>query len=169
MSMKKKSTLVYPNIPSAIQPVLHGDGLPVPEPADNFVMYCDEEDGVSSNGEEHQPSVSRVADNFPSTDFSNHKITEGELIDLIMDFILPKRRQNFWHQGYNSGIYYTTPLLHIKLGLKKNFVKALDVKGPAFTYLHGKFPKLTFEKVKQVCLLVIKSDNILKNSNLKQC
>ena len=30
----------------------------------------------------------------------------------------------------------------------KNFVKALDVKGPAFTYLCGKFPRLTFEKVK---------------------
>jgi len=30
----------------------------------------------------------------------------------------------------------------------KKFVKALDVKGPAFTYLCGKFPRLTFEKVK---------------------
>ena len=30
----------------------------------------------------------------------------------------------------------------------KNFVKALDMKGPAFTYLCAKFPKLTFEKVK---------------------
>jgi len=40
------------------------------------------------------------------------------------------------------------PPLHIKLGLMKNFVKALDVKCPAFTYLCGKFPRLTFEKVK---------------------
>jgi len=30
----------------------------------------------------------------------------------------------------------------------KNFVKALDVKGPAFTYLSGKFPRLIFENVK---------------------
>jgi len=36
----------------------------------------------------------------------------------------------------------------VKLGLMKNFVKALDVKGPAFKYLCGKFPRLTFEKVK---------------------
>jgi len=36
MSMKKKSTLVYPNIPSAIRPVPHGGGLPVPETPDNF-------------------------------------------------------------------------------------------------------------------------------------
>ena len=38
--------------------------------------------------------------------------------------------------------------LYNKLGLMKNFVKALGVKGPAFTYLCGKFPRLTFEKVK---------------------
>ena len=35
----------------------------------------------------------------------------------------------------------------------KNFVKALDVKGPAFMYLCGKFPMLTFEKVKGVFLV----------------
>jgi len=40
------------------------------------------------------------------------------------------------------------PPLHIKLGLMKNFVKALDVKGTAFTYLCGKFPRLTYEKIK---------------------
>ena len=80
-----------------------------------------------------------------------------------------KEEQNFWHQGYNSRIYYTTLPLRIKLGLKKNFVNALDVKGPAFTYLCGKFPSFTFEKVKQKCLWVIKSDNFLKSSKLKQC
>jgi hypothetical protein len=52
MSMKKKSTLVYLNIPSAIQPVPHGDGLPVPESPDNFAIYSDDEDSVSSNSEE---------------------------------------------------------------------------------------------------------------------
>jgi len=126
MSMKKKSTLVYPNIPSAIRPVPHGDGLLVPEPTDNFAMYSEDEDSFSSNSEKQQSSASRIADNLPSTDFSNHKITEGELNDLIRDFKLPKIRQNFWHQGYNSGIYYINPALYIKLGLKKNFVKDLD-------------------------------------------
>jgi len=82
-SMKKKSTLVYPNIPSAIRPVPHGDRLPVPESPDNFTVYSDDEDSVSSNSEEQQPSASRVADNLPSTDFSNHEITEGQLNGLI--------------------------------------------------------------------------------------
>jgi hypothetical protein len=35
----------------------------------------------------------------------------------------------------------------------KNFVNALDVKCPAFTYLYGKFPRLTFEKVKEGVLI----------------
>jgi len=144
-SMKRKSTLVYPNIPSAIRPVPHGNGLPIPEPPDNFAVYSDDEDSFSSNSKEQQPSASSVADNLLS---SNHKIIEGELNDLIRGLKLPKRRQNFWHQGYNNRIYYTTAPLRIKLGLKKNFVKALDVNGLAFTYLCGKFPRLTFEKVK---------------------
>ena len=33
---------MYPNIPSAIRPVPHADGLPVPEPPDNFAMYSDD-------------------------------------------------------------------------------------------------------------------------------
>ena len=54
------------------------DGLPVPEPLGNFAIYSDDEDSVSSNSEEQQPSASRDADYLPSTDSSNHKITEGD-------------------------------------------------------------------------------------------
>ena len=68
----------------------HVDGLPVPEPPDNFAMYSEDEDSVSSNSEQQQPSASRDADYLPSTDSSNHKITEGELIDLIRNLELPK-------------------------------------------------------------------------------
>jgi len=83
---------VYPNIPSAIRPVPHGDGLPVPEPPDNFAMYPDDEGSVSLNNIEQQPSASTDADYSPSTDSSNHKITEGELNDLIRDLKLPKNK-----------------------------------------------------------------------------
>jgi hypothetical protein len=34
------------------------------------------------------------------------------------------------------------------LKLKKNLIKVLDMKGPAFTYLCGKIPRLIFENVK---------------------
>ena len=92
MSMKTKSTPVYPNIPSAIQSVPHGDGLPVPEPPDNFAMCSDDDGSVSSNSKEHQPSSSRDADYLPSTDSSIRKITEGEPNDLIRDLQLPKNK-----------------------------------------------------------------------------
>jgi len=90
--MKKKSTLAYPNTPSAIRPVSHGAGLPVPEPPGNFAMYCDNEDSVSSNSEEQQPSSSRDAEYLPSTDSSNHKIREGEFNNLIRNLELPKNK-----------------------------------------------------------------------------
>ena len=82
---------MYPNIPLAIRPVPQGDGLPVPEPRDNFAMFSDDEDSVSSNSGEQPPSASRDANCLPSTDSSSHTITEGELSDLIRDLELPKK------------------------------------------------------------------------------
>ena len=40
------------------------------------------------------------------------------------------------------------PPLHIKLGLMKQFVKALDKNGACFTYIVDKFPQLSSEKIK---------------------
>ena len=70
----------------------HGDGHFFPEPPDNFAMYSEDEDSVSSNSEKRQPSASRDADCLPSSDSFNHKITEGELSDLIRDLELPKNK-----------------------------------------------------------------------------
>ena len=41
------------------------------------------------------------------------------------------------------------PPLHIKLGLMKQFVKALNKEGACFKYIQEKFPKLSVEKVKE--------------------
>jgi hypothetical protein len=49
------------------------------------------------------------------------------------------------------------PLLHIKLGLMKNFVKAMDRTGPAFKYPAEKFPRLSEAKIKEGFLLVLRS------------
>lgn len=40
------------------------------------------------------------------------------------------------------------PPLHIKLGLMKQFVKALDTNGECFKYIILKFPSLSYEKIK---------------------
>jgi hypothetical protein len=71
-------------------------------------LHSDDEESVSSNSEEQQPSASRDVNYLLNTNSSNHKITEGQLNDLIRDLSFQKIRQNFWHQGYNTGIYYTT-------------------------------------------------------------
>lgn len=41
------------------------------------------------------------------------------------------------------------PPLHIKLGLMKNFVKAMDKEGRGFQYLQEQFPSLTYAKIKE--------------------
>jgi len=146
--MKKKSTLVVLNIPSAIWPVPHGDGLPVPEAPDNFAftlttktVFLQTAKKSSHHLQEMQTTCQAQTPPIIRSQKASSVTSSG-----ISNF--QKIRQNFWHQGYNSGIYYTTRPLHIKLGLMKNFVKVLVVKVPAFTYLCGKFPRLTFEKVK---------------------
>ena len=40
------------------------------------------------------------------------------------------------------------PLLHIKLGLIKKFVKALDKNGNCFRYIRSRFPGTSYEKVR---------------------
>jgi hypothetical protein len=41
------------------------------------------------------------------------------------------------------------PPLHIKLGLTKNFVKAMDKEGEGFAYLRQKFPPVSDAKIKE--------------------
>jgi hypothetical protein len=41
------------------------------------------------------------------------------------------------------------PPLHIKLGLIKNFVKAMDKSGEGFMYFKHKFPRLSDAKIKE--------------------
>jgi hypothetical protein len=60
MSMKKKSTLVYPYIPSAIRPVPHGHGLPVHEPPGNLAIYSDNEDRVSQTTKNSSLQLKRL-------------------------------------------------------------------------------------------------------------
>ena len=43
--------------------------------------------------------------------------------------------------------------LHIKLGLMKQYFKALDKQEACFLYIANKFPKLSSEKVKQCIFL----------------
>ena len=43
--------------------------------------------------------------------------------------------------------------MHLKFGLKKNFVKAMDQEEAAFTYLWAKFPRLSEAKLKEILFI----------------
>ena len=72
---------------------------------------------VFSKSEEEQPSASRDADYLPSTDSSNHKITEGELSDFIRNLELPKNKAELlasklqqWNLLHPKGIWIAVML-----------------------------------------------------------
>ena len=90
-------------------PVPHGDGLSVPEPPDNFAIYSDDYDSVSSNSEEQQPSVQEMQTTCQAQ--APPIIRSQKASSLTSSGIsnFQKIRQKFWHQSYNIGIYYTTP------------------------------------------------------------
>ena len=45
------------------------------------------------------------------------------------------------------------PRLHIKLGLKKNFLKGVDKTGRGFEYFRNKFPNVSDAKIKESILI----------------
>ena len=51
------------------------------------------------------------------------------------------------------------PPLHIKLGLMKNFVKAMDREGRGFTFLQQKFPLIRLEKLKAGIFMGLRYEN----------
>ena len=59
-------------------------------------------------------------------------------------------------------------LLHIKLGLIKQFVKALDKDGHTFKYICRLFPSLTIEKLKAGIFDGPQLRKLLKDKKIKE-
>lgn len=86
-----KSTVVYPNIPSALRPVPHGEGLPIPEPPLEYhVGSTDEDEGESTCSP--GPSACSDQDFLCGVSSTPHKITQEELNDLVRDLDLSKNK-----------------------------------------------------------------------------
>ena len=62
---------------------------------------------------------------------------------------LKVREKNVQHPALAEWHKVLLPPPHIKLGLMKNFVKAIDHTGSAFKYLAEKFPRLSEAKIKE--------------------
>uniref|UniRef100_UPI00358FB395 uncharacterized protein n=1 Tax=Myxine glutinosa TaxID=7769 RepID=UPI00358FB395 len=239
INRKNKQHLKYPDVPSAIKPVPHGPGIPIPAPPENCrhsASDSDEqmEDGDISGtyqptGETSQPKLfsqaelndltrdlclskesaqllgSRLRESrllAPETTFSWYRSREEEFREyfssddevslvycsnitgliaamglaydptewrLFIDSSTLCTRQDKQHyvqrnwperSGLEPGSHNVVshalvtpqkillPPLHIKLGLMKNFVKALNKEGRAFAFLNKKFPRVSEAKLK---------------------
>ncbi|GBN17354.1 hypothetical protein AVEN_69370-1 [Araneus ventricosus] len=95
---KKKRTVEYFNVPSALRPVSHDEGLSISEPLTVFSISSDEEDlDVSHNALQASTSAcggSKHDDDFLCFDetSSPRKITSVELNDLVRDLDLFKSK-----------------------------------------------------------------------------
>ena len=90
---KMKWTITYPNIPSAVRPVPHGEALPIHETPYEFTIDSDDEDEgqlTSSFPEPRactdKPYVSHGESSAP------HILTQDELNDLVSDLELSKSK-----------------------------------------------------------------------------
>ena len=59
------------------------------------------------------------------------------------------------------------PHLHIKLGLVKQFIKALDFKGEVFQEIHSMFSRLLNAKIKEGIFVGLQLRTMLKSESLK--
>jgi len=85
---KTKYTILYPNIPSTLRPVEHGDSLPNSKPPQQWTLH---EEGPTSTSPEEElgPSRSNVDPDFPELTVP-HFLSQSELNDLVRDFCISK-------------------------------------------------------------------------------
>jgi len=89
---KKKRTVNYPNISSALRPVPHTVDLPVPVPPQQYILDSDDEP-TENQEKTPRPSTTTGADFTAGLYFNKfHRITQEDLNDLIRDLDLPKNK-----------------------------------------------------------------------------
>jgi hypothetical protein len=94
ITKKKKWTIVYPNIPSGLRPVPHGERISVPEPPKEFTIDSDDKDeGGSTLGSPElptstEPHISHGRSSAPQP----HILTHDELNDLVRVLELSKSK-----------------------------------------------------------------------------
>jgi len=94
ITKKKKWTIVYPNIPSALRPVPHGERISVPEPTKEFTIDSEDEvEGETTSGSPEPPASTepRVSHGRASAP-RPHILTQDEPNDPVRDLELSKNK-----------------------------------------------------------------------------
>lgn len=89
VSFKNRKSIQYPNLPSAIRPVLHDDNLPIPKPPADCTLES------SDDNDDDERAVAEEMDTGGDPDFQTsesypHLITQPDLNDLVRDLNLSK-------------------------------------------------------------------------------
>ncbi|GBL62568.1 hypothetical protein AVEN_43206-1 [Araneus ventricosus] len=73
LNLKNKKQISYPNIPSAIRPVPHGPGIPVPSPPDTVenIFYSDTESEIDDDIDKVYDSISDESKLFTQSEFND--------------------------------------------------------------------------------------------------
>ena len=84
--MKNKHNIQYPNLPSAIRPVLHGPDVPIPTPHPVLKNVGDPSTDVSSSESQSEEKSEYEC----SEDERIKRFSQEDLNDLVQDLDLPK-------------------------------------------------------------------------------
>ena len=106
ITKKMKCTVVYPNIPSALRPVPHGEGISVPEPPKEFTIDSDDE----NEGERPRVLLSRrrlLNHTSPTVGLLRLSHTFSHRTNWKILFAIwscPRAKQSYLDQDLNNGI-----------------------------------------------------------------
>ena len=83
---------MYPNIPSALRPVPHGEGISVPEPPKEFIIDSDDEDEGESTSDSPVPLATTEphVSHGRSSAQQPYILIQDEMNDLLRDLELSK-------------------------------------------------------------------------------
>jgi len=161
MNRKKKQRIDYPNIPSAIRPVPHGENLSMPEPLKEYNLNLEMEEKDTEKTEPHEeptdPDFQGPASESP------HKLTQNELNDVVRDLQLPKvkaelltSRMKQW-KYVDEGVKITLHCYH-----QKNLEVFFTMEGTlvACKYVDGLFNALNMRHCSDEWRLFIDSSKV---------
>jgi hypothetical protein len=77
-------------------------------------------------------------------------------------------QKNVMHQQLVDPKKIYLPPLHIKLGLMKNFVKAMDKESDGFLFLKQKFPRISDAKIKEGIFVGPQIKELMRDSNFDE-